>query len=147
MKLEYVIDSTLEEFAKMKLKLIKYHLSFSEELGFEDEIARDYSYKDAIKHFKQENYSQFLIKDEQNRTVGFVEIHQTNSNICLNEKCISIDNLYLKKEYRNKGYLKSLITVLRKHNKNLELECYYNLPAHVVYQNLGFKRFKTHYFL
>jgi GNAT superfamily N-acetyltransferase len=146
MLLEEVTENTLNTFAELKVSLIKYHVQYARELGFEDEASKKYDCTDAVKHFRREGYSQYLIK--QNRSViGILEIKKSKSSMDPSQECLMVENIYFLEGYRGKGYLTEIVTMLKKKNRTIELECYYELPAHNVYQKLGFKRFKTRYFI
>ena len=62
-----------------------------------------------------------------------------------NKEILYLKNIFIKEEYRGKGFGKKVINELKKLNYRIELECWYGMPANKFYQELGFENLKTRY--
>lgn len=134
-----------ELFGRYKVKLVKYHQKYANELGlFDDKVAR-YNLKEALKHINEPNWYQYLIMFDD-KAVGIIEYQILKSEID-NGDIIYISDIYIEQDYRNKGIGKQIIQNLKKSNKRIELECWYDLPANGFYKSIGMKKLKTVYML
>ncbi|MHC5216849.1 GNAT family N-acetyltransferase [Enterococcus sp. LJL128] len=140
-----VKDENFADFSKMKVDLIQYHAAYAEKLGFVDEMALNYSSQDVLEYFLNNDYNRYIIKYE-GEAVGILEYYFKDSDVVKNEKCIYIDNLFIKEEYRGRGFSKLVLSNLVIKCKNIELSCYYDLPANDFYKKIGFKKLYTTYF-
>lgn len=135
----------IKEFGKYKVELIKEHQHYANNLNLYDMVVDKYNIKDALKNINEKNYYQFLIIND-NQTIGILEYKIEKSEID-NKEILYLKDIYIKKEFRNKGIGKKVLNELRKLNYRIELECWYNMPANNFYKTFGFKELKTRYML
>ena len=135
----------VELFAKYKVDLIKLHQEYAKKLGLFDNKVDSYNKDDALKHLNQNDYYQFLIK-EDNKDIGILEYKITKSDIDNND-ILYINVLYIIEEYRKSGVGKKIIKELQNKHYRIELECWYEMPANYFYEALGMKKIKTRYVL
>ncbi|MNL90961.1 Acetyltransferase (GNAT) family protein [compost metagenome] len=138
-------DGKLLMFGKLKVALIKEHQQYANELGLQDKVVENYSYERAIKHIGEEGYYAYLIQVDD-VVVGMLEYNLTVSDID-NARILYLHNVYIEKGHRGKGLGKEVINIVKKLGLRVELECWYNLPAHDFYKSLGAKAITTRYIL
>ena len=120
-----------------------------DEKQYDDNINLEYIVNNYYENMidKDNCYLAFII--DNNIIMGYIYgFIQDNGNAYIN-KIIQLDALYIKEEYRNKGYAKLLIDSLKKWSiqkgiKNIELKvCNNNQNAINLYHQYGFKDTKT----
>lgn len=138
----------IEYFINSKLKLIKYHKEFADDLDINDLIVKNYTYEKARETWLCTNREGYVIKINGER-VGIIEceIQDTKDEIGLDT--FYIHKIYIEPEYQHQGILKSVLTELKESYKEMAIgvSCWYNLPAHKVYQSLGFKTKSVEYIM
>ena len=136
----------LQLFGNYYVLCIKYHQQYANQLGLQDQVVEHYTFEQAISHIGQDNYFEYLIM-YQDQYVGAVEVHTEISNID-NATILFLDFIYVDEDFRKKGILTSTLEELKKLGyARIELECWYDLPATLAYENLGMKKLLTRYFL
>ena len=134
-----------EEFGRYKVELIKEHQYYANRLGLYDIVVDKYNINDALRHINEKNYFQFLIMKD-NQSIGIVEYKIDISEID-NKEILYLKDIYIKKEFRGKGFGKQVLNELEKLNYRIELECWYGMPANNFYKSFGFKEIKTRYMI
>lgn len=139
------IESNKEKeiFIELKLELVKLHQEYASKLGIFDQVVDKYDYRDAMRHFGEKGFFQFLIKMDW-EIIGILEYQVTTSDID-NQKIVYIKKLYIKEGYQGKGYSRIVMEEVKKLGYRIELECWYEMPANDVYKALGMHQMKTRY--
>ena len=135
----------IKEFGKYKVELIKEHQYYANNINLYDMVVDDYNINDALRHIGKKNYYQFLIINDK-QSIGILEYKIENSEID-DKEILYLKDIYIKKEFKNKGIGKKVLSELKKLNYRIELECWYNMPANNFYKTMGFKELKTRYML
>lgn len=139
-------EEKLKIFAKYKIDCIKYHQQFANKLELHDVVVEKYDYNEAIKHYKEKSYYQYLIKYSDNY-VGMVEYKLIKSEID-DKEIVYIDVIYIDEKYRGNHLAKKIINYLKeKYDTRIELECWYEMPSNNFYTSLGMRKIKTRYML
>lgn len=140
---EVTSKDEIEKFGKYKVELIKEHQYYANKLGINDKMVEKYDFDKAIRYVGIKGYHQFLLINDK-KIIGIMEYKIEKSEID-NKEILYLKNIFIKEEYRGKGFGKKVINELKKLNYRIELECWYGMPANKFYQELGFENLKTRY--
>lgn len=133
----------IKVLADLKLKLMKYHLHYTEKLGINDDELNFYSEQKALATLSQRD-SYFIMLETA--IIGYVQVEIKNS-IMNSDQILFIHGIYIKEQYRNYSYaIATFKYLLNKYNLGIECQCWYDLPAAKIYEKMGFKKIVTHYF-
>lgn len=126
----------LEYYKRKTLELIKYHIEFAKRLGFNDIVCEEYTESKVAAKMTMPNNKCFVITSSGEK-IGVLRI-ELNSQT----RTIIIHSVMIDEQYRNSGYFEKVIDTLKHYFTGyefIELECWYDIPAHNVYEHLGFK--------
>ena len=142
----------------MKIKIIKAKKENFKEVGLLFNLYRQfYKYKSEIKEStryikerisKKESTIFLCYYDKE--PAGFVQLYETFDSLNINKKLILYD-LYVKKEFRQKGIAKSLMNIAKKFGKKNKIKlielstAITNKKARSLYKSLKYKRDKIYY--
>lgn len=135
--LEEVAADTIDTYGKLVVELIHFHKEYAIECGFDGLDEENYDIADALKHNGDYGYLHYLLK-HKNDIIGILTLN-------IDSEIVYINKLFIKEDYRGRGYAKNIIRTLSKRYSKLSLKCYYNLPAEKLYKSLGFKQQYVYY--
>lgn len=135
-------------FLETKVKLVKYHKQYAEDLGINDLVVENYDIEKAKETWLNSNRFGYVV-EWYDKYVGILEYEILNTEEEIGLKTLYIHKIYIEPEYQHRGILKQILKDLRKRYSDMviELSCWYDLPAHEIYQKLGFKRMSSEYIL
>ncbi len=145
-----IVQATKKDYKEVNSLLVKLH-NFHAENCPETFIKTDIFFEKRFYNKRLKNgYIYFLAKEDE-KIVGIIGI-----NTCSNDfiKILSVNSLYVEKEYRNKGIATKLFNKVKKYfnencNDSTWCDCLslnvssFNKTAISFYENLGFK-FQSH---
>ena len=133
----------IEEFRQMEYDVSVYFLKYARNIDIYDKKVENYTYKDTEKYLSSK-YKKFVGYEGDNIT-SMIMIKRKKS-IYDGKYVTEIVDLYVKPEYRSKGYGKELIDFIKnKFNRRIELSCFYNAPANEFYKKIGLKTLEVVY--
>ncbi len=141
-----LLSKTEEEmFLRAKVQLIQYHYCYALACGIDDSEIRDYDLLSARNSMiGREN---FLVKLD-NIPVGMVQYQITKSALD-DANIVFVHSLYIFDDFQNKGIAYWLLRqlFLMYANHRIECECWYNIPAEVQYEKIGFRTLYSRLFI
>lgn len=141
----------LGEYADMCLDLIHIHFNEANKLNLYDTTCALYTKATALSRLgKEYNYFYMILVNKE--IIGYLRLSNNPNNSLdfyynKDERVIKLEQLYIKEEYRKKGYGKQVINDILKSVDRLDLNCFYTLAAHKFYQSIGFTPVYTLYTL
>lgn len=143
-----LLNDSVQYFLETKVKLIKYHKQFAEDLGINDLVVEKYDIEKAKETWLKSNRDGYVV-EWYDKYIGMIECEILDSEEEIGLKTLYIHKIYIEPEYQHHGILKQILKDFRERYSDMaiELSCWYNLPAHEVYQALGFKRMSSEYIL
>lgn len=151
---EFTFDSPLcelNEYVDMCLDLMHIHFKEANKLNLYDNTCALYTEATALSKLgKDYNYFYFVLIED--KIIGYMRLSNHSkytSDFYYNkgEKSIKLVQLYIKDEYRRKGYGRQVINDILNSVDRLDLDCFYTLDAHKFYQSIGFTPVYTTYTL
>lgn len=139
----------LNEYTDMCLDLMYIHFQEANKLNLYDNTCALYNKSTALSRLGRDyNYFYFILIND--KIIGYMRLSNNTkdaSNFYYNkdEKSIKLEQLYIKEEYRRKGYGKQVINDILNSVDRLDLDCFYTLDAHKFYQSIGFTPVYTTY--
>lgn len=120
------------------VELVKGHDKYAKEMGIFDRVVNDYDIEDAMKHFNDKDYRHYVIVND-NVNCGVLQV-QLKESAFDGSLCLHICKILSDKSVS--GVLRFVIEALKERFPEIssfELECWYDLPANVIYEHLGFQ--------
>lgn len=136
-----------EVLCKLEKEINLLFLSYAQQIGIEDhDLEKRCTEEYGLRYFKSSQYQNYLIYDQED-LIGFF-IYQISPSEYTQRITLILEELYIKSEYRGKGYGKEIIQYLQQEYKlPIELNCYYQAPAYKFYEKLGGKPIQVRYLL
>lgn len=122
-------------------------LLYAKEIGIEDhDLEKRCTEEYGLRYFESPQYQNYLIYDKED-LIGFF-VFQILPSEYTQKITLILEELYIKPNYRGKGYGKEIIQYLQQEYKlPIELNCYYQAPAYKFYEKLGGKLIQVRYLL
>lgn len=132
---------------KLEKEINLLFLSYAQQIGIEDhDLEKRCTEEYGLRYFESSQYQNYLIYDQED-LVGFF-VYQISLSEYTQKTTLILEELYIKLEYRGKGYGKEIIQHLQQECKlPIELNCYYQAPAYKFYEKLGGKPIQIRYLL
>lgn len=129
---------------KMKMELMRYHLEYAAQLGIDDKELLQYTLDQALSTTGERDNYLFYADDEP---IGIAQVEEQISYVD-NLPILFVHGIYIKPDARNQSIGGIFLRyICSKYKKRIECECWYNIPASVLYQKAGFRPIMTRYTL
>lgn len=129
---------------RLKIELMNYHIEYAEKMGIHDSEISAYTLEKALSTATSRVSYLFLRNRE---TVGMAQVEEQISQTD-QVPILFVHSIYIRPGARNQSiggiFLRHLI---RKYHKRIECECWYGIPATLLYQKAGFQPMMTRYVL
>lgn len=129
---------------KLKMELMQYHLEYAAKIGINDKELLQYSLEQALSTAPSRDNFIFLADDE---VVGMAQVEEQISTVDDNP-ILFVHGIYIRPNARHYSIGGIFLRYLcRRYKKRIECECWYGLPASVLYEKAGFRPMLTRYIL
>lgn len=128
----------------LKIELMQYHLQYALQFGIDDIELIQYDLEQALSTAESRNNFLFI---RDNTPVGMAQVEEQISDVD-GMPILFVHGIYIKPSARNSSIAGIFLRYLcRRYKKRIECECWYDLPASILYQKAGFKPMVTRYVL
>lgn len=129
-------NALIDTYVDMKILEIQSHIPYAEKMGYFDNVCNNYSKQQAYDYLDTCETYLIRLSDEKQTIAGFFQIAP---NDAFDQNGITLDNIYVKDEFRSLGIAKQVIEMLTEKHESIILECFYGIPALELWKKLGFR--------